>query len=237
MQERRGKLTRRALRVGLVQGRMARNAPVGEVPPDIAGHVIEAEAIGREGRHRGGAVLAVIGDRATYRLRVVRRPRKCLHDYLHLIDPEFGWMHVRVQTWAPYQIQVSVNGRKWLARQLDALGIGYRRSGNKIKAVDDLARIEDLCRQFARAAAGSHIAAVAAGRARSGGRRNPPRPPHRCDLADERALNPGLVTSSATPATSMQLSIRAERLGAISPSARPIVDSQRLRSWFQWSWS
>ena len=95
--------------------------------------------------------FAVIGDRATCRLRVVRRSRKCLHYYLYLIDPEFGWMHVRVQTWAPYQIQVYINGREWLARQLDALGIGYRRSGNKITAVDDLARIEDLCRQFARA--------------------------------------------------------------------------------------
>ena len=60
-------------------------------------------------------------------------------------------MHVRVQTWAPYQIQTYINGREWLARQLDALGIGYRRSGNKITVVDDLARIEDLCRQFARA--------------------------------------------------------------------------------------
>jgi hypothetical protein len=36
-----------------------------------------------------------------------------------------------------------------LARQLDALGIGYRRSGNKITAVDDLTRAMDLCRQFA----------------------------------------------------------------------------------------
>lgn len=94
--------------------------------------------------------FAVIGDRATCRLRVARRSRKCLHYYLYLIDPEFGWMHVRVQTWAPYQIQVYVNGREWLARQLDVLGVGYRRSGNKITAVDDLPRVEDLCRQFAR---------------------------------------------------------------------------------------
>src|SRR5512134_2860122 len=93
--------------------------------------------------------FAVIGDRASCRLRVVRRPRKCLHYYLYRIDPEFGWMHVRVQTWAPYQIQVYINGREWLARQLDALGIGYRRSGNKITAVDDPAKALDLCRQFA----------------------------------------------------------------------------------------
>jgi hypothetical protein len=58
-------------------------------------------------------------------------------DYLYLIDPEFGWMHVRIQSWAPYEIQVYVNGREWLARQMDRAGIAYQRSDNKIVAVDD----------------------------------------------------------------------------------------------------
>src|SRR3954463_716024 len=35
-------------------------------------------------------------NRQTRRLEV--RPRKCLHYYLYRIDPEFGWMHVRLQT-------------------------------------------------------------------------------------------------------------------------------------------
>jgi hypothetical protein len=56
---------------------------------------------------------------------------------------------VRLQTWAPYEIQVYVNGREWLARQLDAAGIGYRRSDNKITAVDDLAAVAALCERFA----------------------------------------------------------------------------------------
>jgi hypothetical protein len=80
---------------------------------------------------------------------VVRRPRKCLHYYLYLIDPEFGWMHVRLQTWAPYEIQVYVNGREWLARQLDAAGIGYRRSDNKITAVDEGEAVAALGERFA----------------------------------------------------------------------------------------
>src|SRR5512134_3886482 len=92
--------------------------------------------------------FAVMPNRQTQRLDVVHRPRKCLHDYLYVIDPEFGWMHVRIQTWAPYQIQVYVNGRAWLARQLDRAGIGYRRSDNKIVAVDDLAKALDLCQRF-----------------------------------------------------------------------------------------
>ncbi|MGA8054435.1 MAG: hypothetical protein WCA12_11370 [Burkholderiales bacterium] len=93
--------------------------------------------------------FTVVPNRQTQRLEVVHRPRKCLHYYLYLIDPEFGWMHVRLQTWAPYEIQVYVNGRAWLARQLDRAGIGYQRSDNKITAVDDLAKALDLCQQFA----------------------------------------------------------------------------------------
>jgi hypothetical protein len=93
--------------------------------------------------------FTVVPNRQALRLEVVHRPRKCLHYYLYFIDPEFGWMHVRIQTWAPYQIQVYVNGREWLARQLDRAGIGYRRSDNKIIAVDDLAKALDLCQRFA----------------------------------------------------------------------------------------
>ena len=47
--------------------------------------------------------FTVVPNRQTQRLEVVHRPRKCLHSYLYLIDPEFGWMHVRLQTWAVSQ--------------------------------------------------------------------------------------------------------------------------------------
>ena len=91
--------------------------------------------------------FAVAPNRQTRRLEV--RPRKCLHYYLYRIDPEFGWMHVRLQTWAPYEIQVYVNGREWLARQMDRAGIGYRRSDNKITQVDDFGAVSALGERFA----------------------------------------------------------------------------------------
>jgi hypothetical protein len=93
--------------------------------------------------------FAVVGNRQRHRLEIVRRRRKCLHFYLYLIDPEFGWMHVRIQSWAPYEIQVYVNGREWLARQMDRAGIGYQRSENKIIAVDDVAAVKALCDKLA----------------------------------------------------------------------------------------
>jgi hypothetical protein len=93
--------------------------------------------------------FAVTSNRQTRRLEVVRRPRKCLHYYLYLIDPAFGWMHVRLQTWAPYEIQVYVNGREWLARQMDRASLGYRRSDNKITQVDDFGAVSALGERFA----------------------------------------------------------------------------------------
>jgi hypothetical protein len=83
------------------------------------------------------------------KLELFRRERKCLHHYLYLIDPEFGFMHVRIQGWIPYECQIYMNGREWLARQLDRRGVGYVRYDNSLLAVDDLAVARDLCDRFA----------------------------------------------------------------------------------------
>jgi hypothetical protein len=85
----------------------------------------------------------------TGKLELYRRERKCLHHYLYLIDPEFGFMHVRIQGWIPYECQIYINGREWLARQLDQRGIGYVRYENSLLAVDDLDAAAELCDRFA----------------------------------------------------------------------------------------
>jgi hypothetical protein len=36
--------------------------------------------------------------------------RKCLFLYFYCVDREFGFLHVRLQTWFPFTIQVYVNG-------------------------------------------------------------------------------------------------------------------------------
>jgi hypothetical protein len=63
--------------------------------------------------------------------------RKCLHYYHYFLDPEIGLCHARLQTWFPFTLQVCLNGREWLGRQLQAKGIGYRRRDNCFVAVDD----------------------------------------------------------------------------------------------------
>jgi hypothetical protein len=70
--------------------------------------------------------------------------RKCLHYYFYLDHPVFGPMHMRLQTWLPFQIKVVLNGRDWLAQQLDAQGIGYLKKDNAFVAVDDFQRAQAL---------------------------------------------------------------------------------------------
>jgi hypothetical protein len=78
------------------------------------------------------------------KLELVHAYRKCQHLYHYMIHPVFGFMHVRLQTWLPFNLSVCVNGREWLGRQMDAAGVGYRRIDNCFTHIDDLGRAQRL---------------------------------------------------------------------------------------------
>jgi hypothetical protein len=69
---------------------------------------------------------------------------KCSQLYHYYIHPKFGWMYVRLQTWFPFEIQVGINGREWLARQMDREGLKYERSENKFLWVENWQRAQQL---------------------------------------------------------------------------------------------
>lgn len=59
------------------------------------------------------------------------RPGKCLHLYKYYLHPDLGFMSARIQTWLPFSIQVCINGRIWLARQLERRGCtDFRQADN-----------------------------------------------------------------------------------------------------------
>lgn len=76
-----------------------------------------------------------------------RAYRKCLHLYQYHIHPVFGFMHLRLQTWIPFNLHLCLNGREWLARQMDATGIKYARKENCFVWVGDIAGAQELLRQ------------------------------------------------------------------------------------------
>jgi hypothetical protein len=69
---------------------------------------------------------------------------RCLHYYFYFEHAKFGFMHLRLQTWFPFQVDVCLNGRHWLARQLDQAGVAYRKRENCLVWVEDQARAQQL---------------------------------------------------------------------------------------------
>jgi hypothetical protein len=80
----------------------------------------------------------------THKLELVKDMRKGLAVYHYGIDPQFGWMNARIQSWLPFSIQVCINGREWLAPMLDKNGIGYGRYDNCFTSIDDVAKAQRL---------------------------------------------------------------------------------------------
>ena len=75
------------------------------------------------------------------------RHRKCLHVYLYSRHPTFGFMNARIQTWFPFNIQVCLNGREWLAQALRRLGIRFQRIDNCFVRLQDAERAQHLLDQ------------------------------------------------------------------------------------------
>ncbi|MBC8423785.1 hypothetical protein H8E07_06640 [bacterium] len=75
------------------------------------------------------------------------RPRKCLHVYQYRLHPVFGPMNVRIQTWFPFNIQICLNGRDWLAQQLVAAGCDdFLRYDNCFTRLGDLELAQRLAK-------------------------------------------------------------------------------------------
>ena len=80
-------------------------------------------------------------------MHIIRRVRPCPVLYQYQIHPLLGWMQARIQTWFPCNVQIGLNGREWLARQMDQDGLKYRQQGNCFVWVEDYAQAQKLMDQ------------------------------------------------------------------------------------------
>jgi len=114
-----------------------------------------ARQIAREDKIQEGllAVLTAVEPCRTYdifrnrdlqKLQLVPRVRKCLFLYHYFVDPIFGFMNARIQTWFPFSIQICLNGREWLAREMDREGLAYRREDNCFPWIADAEQAQTL---------------------------------------------------------------------------------------------
>jgi hypothetical protein len=83
-------------------------------------------------------------NRATRKLELRLRPKRCVHVYVYLLHAVLGFMHVRFQTWFPFLVQMCVNGREWLAQQMTRAGLGFRRERNCFPWLEDVAAAQAL---------------------------------------------------------------------------------------------
>jgi len=74
--------------------------------------------------------------------------RKCKYYYLYFLDKDFGFMHVKIQTWFPFLIQVYINGREMMKHIFDENGITYRMYDNSFTDISDVMKAQGLADQF-----------------------------------------------------------------------------------------
>jgi hypothetical protein len=77
-------------------------------------------------------------------LQVQAGQRKCLHYYHYFLDPDFGLLHARVQSWLPFTLHVCLTGRERLARQLDRAGLRYVQRDNGVTDLGDFQAAQAL---------------------------------------------------------------------------------------------
>ncbi len=82
------------------------------------------------------------------RLVYAPRPQRVL--YFYFLDPQFGLIYLRLQTWFPFTFQAYVNGHDWLARQLQQHGSGFVQHDNAFTQLDDPQRAQQLADRFPR---------------------------------------------------------------------------------------
>lgn len=68
----------------------------------------------------------------------------CKHLYFYFDHKDLGFMNVRLQTWFPYHIQMCLNGREWLRRQLEHENIDFFAKGNKFLDISDYEKAQKL---------------------------------------------------------------------------------------------
>lgn len=89
----------------------------------------------------------VKGNPQTKLIELELTTRKCVHLYFYYEHATFGFMHVRLQTWYPFQVSLWINGRHWLGKQLDQARISYQKKGNTFLRIADLGQAQRLMDQ------------------------------------------------------------------------------------------
>jgi len=94
------------------------------------------------------STLQPVKNKETGLLSLVNVNRKCKYYYFYYQDKSFGFMHVKLQTWFPFQIQVYINGREHMRRLLDENNISYSMYENSFIHLSDADKAQELADKY-----------------------------------------------------------------------------------------
>ena len=77
-----------------------------------------------------------------------RAPQRVL--YFYFLDGDLGLIHVRLQTWLPFTLQICVNGHDYVAQQMAKKKLGFVQQDNAFTQLDEPAQAQKLADQFAK---------------------------------------------------------------------------------------
>ena len=87
------------------------------------------------------------GDRHSKELHLLLEHSRCTHLYHYYQHPQFGQLNIRVQTWFPFSVDICLNGRQWLAQQMDQARIAYQKRDNGFVWIQDCSKAQALLDQ------------------------------------------------------------------------------------------
>jgi hypothetical protein len=82
------------------------------------------------------------------KLALTTTNRKCKYYYLYFLDREYGFMHVKIQTWFPFLVQIYINGREMMKNVFIENDIKYQMYDNSFIEISDIAKAQELADKF-----------------------------------------------------------------------------------------
>ena len=79
----------------------------------------------------------------------------------NMMDKDYGFMFVKIQTWFPFNIQVYINGREAMKSVFDKNGISYECYDNSFTDISDVAKAQELADKFDTSKLSRHLDGIA----------------------------------------------------------------------------
>ena len=90
------------------------------------------------------STMNVIKNGKTKKLELKWGPRKCKYYYLYYFDKDFGFMHIKIQSWFPFMVQIYINGHEWLKQQLIKENIPFEMYNNSFSYIENIEKAQEI---------------------------------------------------------------------------------------------